>query len=237
MSKLRFSQTSEKGQRPADTGEYLALSSASARCVDFEKEALQKDRLLVQRVLSGERRAAQELVRMYSPPLLKRLLRLLHNDRAQAEDCLQQVFLKALSRLVSYRGESRLHAWLNRIATHVVMDAFRAQQSRWRFHERLGLFSRAHGENGNLAIPSTLFEQDELRELLQKGLDALPVERRIAVMLCDWEGATVEEAAEQCELPIGTLASRLYRGRQELRRWLKREFSKSGLSVQDWFHE
>jgi|GEM_PF-350736 len=196
-----------------------------------------EEELLTLRVRRGEQGAIKELYRLYAPTLMRRILRLLGGDMAQAEDCLQQVFVKALQSIRSYRGEGALLAWLNRITTHAVMDVFRAQQGRRKMLEKLTSFRLVGwGNDGNQAIPEKLFLQEELRDMLHQGLNSLGKDKRMAVLLCDWEGYAIEEAAVELEIPIGTIASRLYRGRQELRAWMKREMKKQGLIAEEWLH-
>jgi RNA polymerase sigma-70 factor (ECF subfamily) len=186
-----------------------------------EQTQMKKDRILANRIQQGERTATQELYRLYAPTLLRRIRRLLGGDMVGTEDCLQQVFLKVMQSIASYRGDSTLHAWLNRITTHVVMDVFRAQRSKSEVLMSLGsLHFSWWGSDGNDALPEKLFLQDELRELLHQSLKMLGKEKRMAVLLCDWEGYSIEEAANELGIPIGTIASRLHRGRRELRNWL-----------------
>ncbi len=192
------------------------------------------DRALAQRVQAGERDAVQELFRRYAPTLLRRILRLLGGDKSQAEDCLQQVFIKVLQHMESYRGESVLLAWLHRITTHTVIDVFRSRQSRKTLLDKLqNVRWSGWNEDGNQAIPEKLFLREELKGIVYQGLTTLSENKRIAVLLCDLEGCSIEDAADELDIPIGTLASRLYRGRQELTNWLKREFKKSGLAAED----
>lgn len=196
------------------------------------------DWALAQRIKAGEREAVQELFQLYAPTLLRRILRLLGGDMSQAEDCLQQVFIKVMQSIDSYRGDSVLLAWLYRITTHTVVDVFRQRQSRNSLLEKVTNFRwSGWGEDGNQAIPETLFFREELKELVFQGLNTLGQNKRIAVLLCDLEGCSIEDAAEELNIPIGTLASRLYRGRQELKAWLKKEWKRSGLAAEDYWHD
>lgn len=202
------------------------------------KRTLEDDKQLAQRIREGERLAVQELFRLYSPALFRRIRRLLGGDDVQAEDSLQQVFVKVLQSIHMYRGDSSLHAWLNRITTHTVMDVFRSQKSQMRVFERfknVRFFS--WNIDGNQAIPDQMFFREEAKDIVHRGLQTLGREKRMAVLLCDLEGYSIEEAAHELHIPMGTVASRLYRGRQELRIWIKQEFKKSGRSEEDWLHE
>ena len=197
----------------------------------------EQDRRLVKRIQLGERDAMQELFHTYSLQLLRRIRRMLGGDLSQAEDCLQQVFLKVIQAIDSYRGPS-LHSWLNRITTHTVIDVFRARQSRWNVLEKLKSFRLTGWSNdGNKAIPESMFHREQVRQILFARLETLNEQKRMVVLLCDLEGYTIEEAAIELDIPVGTIASRLYRARQELRVQLEQDLKKNNLSIEDWFDD
>ena len=205
---------------------------------DPERESrLARELELAERVRRGDRDAVQALYRQYAPALLQRILRLLGGDRHEAEDCLQQVFEKVLRSLGSFRGEGTLHAWLNRVTTHVVIDVFRGQRSRGEMLRKLLPITRMAGGDGNKAIPARLFEREQLSELVHGGLRGLDRNKRMVVLLVDLEGLSIQEAAEELEIPMGTVASRLHRGRRELRARLAREIKRSGMTAREWINE
>ncbi len=196
------------------------------------QQQIDRDLALVQQILAGDQRAFREMYRTYSPYFYRRFLRWT-NDEDAARDSLQQFFLQSLQHLSRYQGNGLLHAWLNRIATNLMRDRFRRQQT-WRsFVERFwpeGGDSEATGE----ALHEQIFLREELRQLVHEVLGRLGADKRMVVLLCDLEGRKIEEAAEELGISVGTVASRLHRARQELRERLVRECKRLGLSVEEW---
>jgi len=191
----------------------------------------EEDLALVQAVLARDPAACQRLYDTYAPQLLRRLYRLTSNEQ-DAEDGLQYVMMEAFRTLERYRGDGPLGAWLNRIATNTAMDVLRKRQ-RWRaFVERLSP-ERETDDVGR--PPDSLFAREETRALVWKMVQRLPPHKRMAVMLCDLEGMTSEAAADELGVPHGTLISRLYSGRRELKRLFDNESQRSGISSGDWF--
>lgn len=196
------------------------------------------DRALVERIKKKDQQAASELYDTYAPALLRRILRMLGGDMTQAEDCLQQVFVKVLFSIDAYRGEGTLHAWLNRTVTHIVMDVFR-KQKKWRqvVDSWSYFWPKGWGHEANVSLPDRLFLQEETKELLHEGLTQLNQKNRMALVLYYIEGYSIEEIAEELHIPVGTAASRLYHGRRKVHTWLKRAIKERGLSTEEWLHE
>ncbi len=190
---------------------------------------------LVTKLRANEKDSFDELYNRYAPGLLRRLYRMTGSS-CDAEDCLQQVFTEVLGSIKQYRGEGCLGAWINRIATNVAMNLFR-KRNRWQsLQERLwGDFQSAGPESPPLQ--EALFVKRESRDMLHELLQKLTPYKRIAIVLCDLEGWTQEDAAKHLEVPLGTLVSRIYHGRRDLRLLLERESQKQGLSIEDILYE
>lgn len=200
-----------------------------------ETKTSELEEQLVARLKAREPRAFDELYELHATSILRRLYRMIGNP-VDAEDCLQQVFIEAMESLDSYRGEGVLAAWLHRIATYVAMNFFR-RRSRWSSTmEKLQQFVTSNLAE-TIPLPPDLFEQMESRVWIRKLLDELPPLKKMAVVLCDLEGWTQEEAALHLNIPLGTLVSRLYHGRKELRRSIEHASLKAGLSIEDILHE
>lgn len=206
----------------------------SAVISDKQKQ-IAKDVALAKRIIQQDQHAFHLLYKEYAPKLLRRLLDLLHGDEAQAEDCLQLVFFKCYRSIRSYRGEGTLLSWLHCITTNIVMDRYRAQQ-RWFTTLRSLLSEQSVTPKKSQAIPEELFFKKELRDLVRYCLEQLEYRKRIAIILCDFEGLKIEEAAKEMQVSMGTIGSRLHNGRRELRTKLVREGKRRGLSVEDWIH-
>jgi len=156
-----------------------------------------------------------EIVRTHSARVYRLAYRLTGNKH-DAEDLTQEVFVRVFRSLSSYTPGT-FEGWLYRITTNLFLDGARRKQ-RIRFdglpedaHDRLP----AKGEGPAEKLDSDLFDHD-----VQDALDALPEDFRAAVVLCDIEGMTYDEIADVLEVKLGTVRSRIHRGRSMLRKAL-----------------
>jgi RNA polymerase sigma-70 factor, ECF subfamily len=150
-----------------------------------------------------------------------RWVRRLVGPREDVEDLVHEVFLVAVRRRGSFRGEASVKTWLFRIAHHVVRGRRRRDRvRRW-------LFAR-HAEDlpaGRCAVVTPLeeIEQREQTARLYAALDRMPDEYRTALILYEIEGLSGEQVAELVGVQLGTIWVRLHRGRARLLRELSRE--------------
>jgi RNA polymerase sigma-70 factor (ECF subfamily) len=140
--------------------------------------------------------------------------RLTGND-ADAQDLVQEVLLRVRRGLATYRPGS-LEAWLSRITTNAFLDETRRRKRRPT--EPLPDRVLAGGDDAATALASATLSDD-----VQDALRALPDEYRAAVVLCDVVGLPYNEIADQLAVPLGTVRSRIHRGRALLRSSLKEE--------------
>jgi len=160
----------------------------------------------------------------YAPQLYSAALRMTRNT-ADAEDLVQETYLRAYRSYASFEQGTNLRAWLFRILTNQYINSYRARQRRpvetdVEDVEDLYLYHRI----GNLGAASrsaedTLFEMftdDEVKTALEE----LPETFRIPVLLADVEGFSYKEIAEMIDVPIGTVMSRLHRGRKAMHKKL-----------------
>lgn len=142
-----------------------------------------------------------------------RLAYRLSGNRADAEDLTQETFVRVFRSLAEYTPGT-FEGWLHRITTNLFLDMVRRRQ-RIRFDalpEDAGdrLASREHG-------PEQAYEQMNLDPEIQRALDDLPADFRVAVVLCDLEQLSYEEIAATLGIKVGTVRSRIHRGRVLLR--------------------
>jgi RNA polymerase sigma factor (sigma-70 family) len=156
-----------------------------------------------------------EVVRMYGPQVFRLAYRLTGN-RHDAEDLTQDVFVRVFRSLASYTPGT-FDGWLHRITTNLFLDGAR-RRSRIRFEaladdapDRLA---------GREPTPAQHYDDTHWDDDVQRALDALPPEFRAAVVLCDIEGLSYEEIAEVLGIKLGTVRSRIHRGRAQLRQAL-----------------
>lgn len=155
-------------------------------------------------------------------PRLRRYARALTGDRTLADDLVQDTLERALSRFHLWRHGSDLRAWLFTIMHNIFVN-----QARWRLrHQHEALESNAAVEAMRAHEPDWL----ELRDI-DSALAQLPHDQRAVLLLVGLEQFTYEEAAHVLKVPIGTIMSRLSRGRERLRGLLAGNANVSSLKV------
>lgn len=152
----------------------------------------------------------------------------LTGNAADAEDLVQEAFLRAYRFFDRYDRSMPFMNWFSRILTNLYIDEYR-RRGRLRTVSIDETFSTEDGEEGTtLDLPDTqpnpleLALNNEYIEAIHEGLQHLPPEFRIAVVLADMEGHSYEEIAEIMETSIGTVRSRIHRGRKQLRDYIKK---------------
>ena len=161
----------------------------------------------------------------YAEALYSAAMRMTRNA-ADAEDLVQETFLKAYRAYPRFEEGTNLRAWLYRILTNTYINTYRAKQRRPEVTdvedvEDLYLYKRVAGADGTMSdsaeaeVLATITD-DEIKD----ALDSLPEAFRLAVYLADVEGFSYAEIAEITEVPMGTVMSRLHRGRKALQKAL-----------------
>jgi RNA polymerase sigma-70 factor (ECF subfamily) len=161
----------------------------------------------------------------YMDSLYSAALRMTRN-RSDAEDLVQETYLKAYRAYGGFEEGTNLRAWLYRILTNTYINAYRAKQRHPVVEEvedveELYLYRRFAGADG---IISPSAEEEVLKGItdtaMKEALESLPDSFRMVVLLADVEGFSYKEIAEIVEAPIGTVMSRLHRGRRALEKAL-----------------
>jgi RNA polymerase sigma factor (sigma-70 family) len=154
----------------------------------------------------------EEIVRTHSTRVYRLAYRLTGNPH-DAEDLTQEVFVRVFRSLESYTPGT-FEGWLHRITTNLFLDSARRKQ-RIRFE---GLADDvAQRLPGNDPSPAQAFDERHMDGDVQAALKALPPDYRAAVVLCDIEGFSYEEIAATLGVKLGTVRSRIHRGRAQLR--------------------
>ena len=208
------------GEQIAIRGQMNLEQVASATSV----EPRIQDGQFIERLKRGESAAFETLVNERSGEIYGLLYRLTENPE-EARDLTQETFLRAFQSIRSFRGDSDLRTWIYRIAINQARNRWRW----WRRRRRDSTVSiDSTDENGRPALVSTLKaenvqspEQDTLaherERILRNALKGLRRVYRETVILRDIEGFAYEEIAVALDISVGTVKSRLARGRQELR--------------------
>jgi RNA polymerase sigma-70 factor, ECF subfamily len=174
------------------------------------------DEELITRFQKGEEQAFRVLVERYRERI-RNLVYSILNDRDIVDDIAQEVFIRAYRALPRFRFQSSLYTWLYRIAVNRSRDELRRKKFR-RFFSLQTMM-----EEGGGAIESQMsvtMEDTSTQELITKGLQQLPEKYRVPIVLKDIDGLSYEEMAEVMKCEIGTVKSRLSRGRSMLREYL-----------------
>ena len=172
------------------------------------------DRLLVERARHGDSDAFGDLVRAYQHRLVN-FVRALVSDAADAEDVAQEAFVRAYRGLRGFRGTSSFKTWLYQIATNAARSHLAGE--RGRRETAAGDPTMTPEAFGSPASRDDVEGDLVRRDRLDRALAELPEEWRLAVALRDIEGLDYAEIAEVLDIPIGTVESRIFRGRARLR--------------------
>src|ERR1700683_4577094 len=160
----------------------------------------------------------------FMPGLYSAALRMTRN-RADAEDLVQETYLKAYRSYGSFTEGTNLRAWLYRILTNTYINNYRAAQRRPEVAdvedvEDLYLYKRLAGSGGSDPGRSGEAVERFTDDDVKAALEALPEAFRMAVLLADVEGFSYKEISEITDVPIGTVMSRIHRGRRALQKAL-----------------
>lgn len=179
-----------------------------------------QEKIWIDAAREGDPLAFEQLIHLYEKRVFALTRRMCKNP-ADAEEAAQEAFLSAWQGLRFFRGESSFSTWLYRLASNACVDLLRKE----------GRHQAAAGPSLNdeetvLEIPDetptphTLAEQAELRQQVEDGLNALPEEYRSVLILREVHQQSYDEIAEILSLDLGTVKSRISRGRKRLRKFL-----------------
>lgn len=177
------------------------------------------DKRLVERVQQGDKMAFDLLVTKYQRKLFRLVSRLVTNQ-AEAEDVVQETFIKAYRALHQFRGDSAFYTWLYRICVNTAKN-FLDNQGR----KVLALTdtsteqmeSYAEGENlRDMDTPESMLASKQIAQTVNVAIDELPEDLRMALSLREIEGLSYDEIASVMDCPIGTIRSRIFRARESI---------------------
>ncbi|OUR93802.1 RNA polymerase sigma factor RpoE [Gammaproteobacteria bacterium 42_54_T18] len=180
-----------------------------------EREA---DQQLVERVKKGDKRAFDLLVGKYQHKVLSIVGRFV-NDPDEAKDVSQEAFIKAYRALPKFRGESAFYTWIYRIAVNTAKNYLVARGRRPPGSD-VDVADAEFYEGGavlhEISTPENQLMTDQLEALVYQALSDLPDDLRTAVTLREFDGLSYEAIAEVMDCPVGTVRSRIFRGREAI---------------------
>lgn len=193
-----------------------------------ESVSADPDAEFVARVKGGDTDAFEELVRRHGRRVYRSLIGIL-GSAEEAEDALQDAFLKAFQHLPEFQGRSRFSTWLVRIALNTGLQRLRGRRDFETLDD--GEDFRPRRIQAWMENPEDLYSREELRRLVETEVMKLPAKYRVALMLRDLEELSTEEAANALGLTIPGLKARVLRGRLMLRESMVSYFAKTGAGV------
>lgn len=193
-------------------------------------EGVTEEMALVHAAKSGDLEAFSQLVNRYDRNIFRIAQHITHNEE-DAQDVVQDAFLKAYQNLEQFQENSKFYTWLVRIAVNEALMKLRKRRT----DRTVSIDEDVETEEGSMPRevadwspnPEQLYGQSELGEILRKTIHGLPPGFRTVFVLRDVEGLSTEETAEMLGLSVPAVKSRLLRARLQLRERLARYFNKS----------
>ncbi|MBN1594821.1 sigma-70 family RNA polymerase sigma factor [candidate division FCPU426 bacterium] len=184
--------------------------------LNFEQAA---DKELIRRTLGGEKAAFDALITRYRDRIYSLAYHMLANVE-EAEDIAQEVFVRAYKNLVQFRQESGFYTWLYRIAVNIVYTQAKKNSRRRTLYQ--AAFREMDVRHAQVFDnPEREAQSSELREMILRAIHQLDPRFRQVIILKELEGLDVSEVAHILGLPEGTVKSRLFRAREDLKRLIQ----------------
>jgi RNA polymerase sigma-70 factor (ECF subfamily) len=207
----------------------VAPPAALVEARSGEPEEEHPDVRLVNLAKAGDVHAFETLVKQYDRQVF-RIAQHITQNREDAEDVVQDAFLKAYEKLNQFQGNSKFYTWLVRIAVNESLMRLRKRRT----GKMVSIDEDIATDEGSMPreladwgpSPEQQYGQSELAEILKKTVNGLPPGFRVVFVLRDVEGLSTEETAETLGLSIPAVKSRLLRARLQLRERLNRYFGK-----------
>jgi RNA polymerase sigma-70 factor (ECF subfamily) len=194
------------------------------------------DPALVERIRRRDEAAVRTIVRRYNRRLFRVARAVVHDD-AEAEDIVQETYVRAFTHIGTFRGGSSLSTWLTRIALNEALGRLRRRRPTTGIEAidaeaaRDGASVVTFPATAPTANPETDMARRQVRQLLEQAVDGLPEPFRLVFILREIEGLSVEETALHLDLQPETVRTRLHRARRLMRLALARELSPTFLDL------
>ncbi|WP_066299919.1 RNA polymerase sigma factor SigW [Bacillus sp. FJAT-29937] len=177
----------------------------------------------IKQVLKGDQDAYAEVVEIYKEKVYMICYRMLGN-RHEAEDIAQEAFLRAYVNIHSFNINLKFSSWLYRIATNLCIDRIRKKKPDYYLDaevagtDGLTMYSQIASDT---SLPEEDLESLELQETIQREISKLPEKYRTVIVLKYIEELSLKEISKILDLPLGTVKTRIHRGREALRTQLR----------------
>ena len=182
-------------------------------------ESFEKD--LIARAADGDASAFNQLMEMHERRMYAVALRMCAN-REDAQDCLQEAMLRVFRAIGSFKGQSTFSTWLYRITMNTCLDELRRKKNK-QSSSLDNLLDQGWAPTDTGTSPEKHAMMRELRGHLAKSIQELPEDMRAAIVLRDIQGFAYDEIASMLDTNVGTIKSRISRGREKLREILSKK--------------
>lgn len=207
-------------------GKYpLSTHTSQPSPLGWEEKNKLSDQSLISLIKNGDKEAFNILVKRYEKKVLN-ILYLQLGNIPDLEDLAQEVFIKIFKNIKGFRGEAKFSTWIYRITMNVAYDYKRKNKEVYSLDEPM---KEDEEDTFEKVVPSeeedplSVVEREDIRSKLQKLIRELPKEYQEVLILREYEGLSYEEISKVLKCPVGTVESRLFRARKELKEKLLRE--------------
>ncbi len=207
-------------------GKYpLSTHTSQPSLLGWEEKSKLSDQSLISLIKNGDKEAFNILIKRYEKKVLN-ILYLQLGNIPDLEDLAQEVFIKIFKNIKGFRGEAKFSTWIYRITMNVAYDYKRKNKEVYSLDEPM---KEDEEDTFEKVVPSeeedplSVVEKEDIRSKLQKLIRELPKEYQEVLILREYEGLSYEEISKVLKCPVGTVESRLFRARKELKEKLLRE--------------
>jgi RNA polymerase sigma-70 factor (ECF subfamily) len=191
-----------------------------------------KDTELFLKFKNGDKTAFRKLVEKYQSSVINTCYRFLRNKQ-EAEETAQEVFLKVYLSLESYKPQANFSTWLFKIVVNLCLNKLRDKRKKGFFKKD---FSNREPISEDQDVPAPkenqpdyTFEQKELKKIIKEAIDSLPEKQRNVILLSQYEGFSYQEMAKILDCSVSAIESRLFRGKENLKKKLKSFWEKGAI--------
>ena len=182
---------------------------------------MQGDELLLRRACKGDVQAFEELMQSHESRIYAIALRMMGN-RDDAQDCAQEAMVRIYSAMGSFKGQSALATWIYRITMNTCLDELRRRKAR-KVTSLDSLVDNGWSPTDTGDTPEEHGLRVEKQNALNQAIQSLPDDMRAAIILRDVKGYSYDEIASILDANVGTIKSRISRGREKLREILSKQ--------------
>ena len=186
---------------------------------------MNSEKSLINLVKKGDKKAYEVLVLQYQDRLVFSVYKFL-KDYELAQDIAQEAFVKAFKNIEKFRGDSSFYTWIYRIAINTAKNFLSSKSRNSEIYDDEIMELKLSESAVTSENPENILEAEELRSMMMEAIQGLPDDIRTTLSLREFDGLSYEEIAEVQNCPIGTVRSRIHKGREIL----DKTFSKYNMS-------